>query len=80
LLEVTGREIRAAQRAVVSAGLEGVRVHRFGDRLHVVYDTADQEAEVRRDLSGLGVEVEPVEPGIEDAFVRLVTVSREGRG
>ncbi len=56
------------------AGLSGVTVHRFGHDLHVVCDTAQEDA-LRERAQSAGLEVESEEPGLEDAFFELVAVA-----
>jgi len=80
LLEVGGRDMDRARRELVRSDLAGVEVHRFGDRLHVVYDTDAQRGGIRQALEGLEVAVGPVRPDIEDAFVSLVTRPPGGSG
>lgn len=77
LLEVVGREVQKARARLGTSVPEGVEVHRFGDRLHVVYDTDDEERAVRNALRGLDVRVERAQPTIEDVFVALVIPTRE---
>jgi len=72
LLEVRGGEIREIRKTLEALSLPGVEVHRFGDRLHVVYDTTRQEGAIRSALGNLEAEVREVRPGIEDAFVSLL--------
>jgi ABC-2 type transport system ATP-binding protein len=76
LLEVVGPEVDRARRALAASCPGGVVIHRFGDRLHVAYDTAEQEAAVRSALSGVRVEVGRASPTIEDAFVAIVGAAR----
>jgi len=54
------------------AGLDGVTVHRFGHDLHVVCDTAQEDA-LRERARSAGLEVEREEPSLEDAFFELVS-------
>ncbi len=78
LLELSGKAIKEAHRCIAEAGLADVEVLRFGDRLHVVFDTDEDESAVRGCISGLAVSAGRVAPDIEDAFVRLVTRARRG--
>ena len=56
-------------------GIPGVReVQVFGDRLHIVADTALPEEVLRRQLDGSGVtlrSVRQVQPTMEDVFMYL---------
>ena len=72
LLEISGRDLERARHALDE--LDGVDVHRFGDRLHVSHDPdRTPAADLRDRLESLDVTVSEVEPTIEDAFVDLVT-------
>ncbi|HOX24342.1 MAG TPA: ABC transporter ATP-binding protein [Candidatus Krumholzibacteria bacterium] len=72
LLEVRGPGLSAAIALLRETPVAGTDARRYGDRLHVVYTDQDQAAAVRARLAGLAVEVSPVGPGIEDAFVALL--------
>jgi ABC-2 type transport system ATP-binding protein len=74
LLEVTGEALKEAREALL--GFDHLAVHRFGDRLHVVYDEERQLEAIRARVAGLRVTLEPARPSIEDVFVEL-TVSRQ---
>ncbi|HEB85106.1 MAG TPA: ABC transporter ATP-binding protein [Bacteroidetes bacterium] len=72
LLAVTGPDLRIVRRRLEErADLTG-GVHRFGSRLHVVYDTDEQAEAIRGELRGLGATLSRVQPGIEDVFVSLM--------
>jgi ABC-2 type transport system ATP-binding protein len=77
LLEVTGDDLNAARRTLLQAGLHSISVNRFGDRLHIIHDTADQEQAIRRQLQSQNVAVKAVAPTIEDTFVSLMGDSSE---
>ena len=72
LLGVFGSDIVAARQRFRERDLPGVRVQRFGDSLHIGFQEPVTEATLRRELGGLGVEVRPITPGIEDVFLRLM--------
>jgi ABC-2 type transport system ATP-binding protein len=74
LLELSGPDLAEARRRLLAVGT--LRVHRFGDRLHVVVLERDADAELRRRVEDLRVRVGPAEPSIEDTFVELM--HREG--
>lgn len=78
LLEVRGADLPAALARLAAAPRPGVKVHRYGDRLHVVHDDAAQAEAVARLLEGLDVGLHPVAPGIEDAFVELMAAPAGG--
>ena len=73
VLEVQATPYHEAQ--VRLRGIPGVReVQVFGDRLHIVADTALPEELLRRQLDGSGVtlgSVRPVQPTMEDVFMYL---------
>jgi ABC-2 type transport system ATP-binding protein len=73
VLEVQATPYHEAQ--VRLRGIPGVReVQVFGDRLHIVADTALPEAALRRQLEGSGVtlgSVRQVQPTMEDVFMYL---------
>ena len=73
VLEVQARPYHEAQ--VRLRGIPGVReVQVFGDRLHIVADTALPEEALRRQLVGSGVtlgSVRQVQPTMEDVFMYL---------
>lgn len=75
LLEIKGPDLNSARKALAELESEGVDVNRFGDRLHAVYDTRDQEQTIRAKIVSLDVIVRPVEPTIEDTFVALMNKS-----
>jgi len=72
LMEIDGPDLARAAPAL--AAVSGVAAHRFGNRLHLVYDDAEQAAGVRTALAGLQVAAHEIEPGIEDTFVELMTI------
>jgi ABC-2 type transport system ATP-binding protein len=73
ILEITGREIHEAWLRLRREPSLVAEVHRFGDRLHVVHDTALQADGIRRNLAGLDVAFDTVEPTVEDTFVTLMS-------
>ena len=72
LLELAARDVIAIRKRLLSCGTEGIDVNRFGDRLHVVYDTDDQERSIRDCAANEDVQVRSVSPTIEDTFVALM--------
>lgn len=73
LLEISGTELDRARRALHAIADAAISVNRFGDRLHVIYDTTDEERRIRQTLTDLNVAAHPVPPTIEDTFVALMT-------
>jgi ABC-2 type transport system ATP-binding protein len=78
LLEVRGAGLPEALARLAASPRPGVKVHRYGDHLHVVHDDAAQADDVARLLAGAGVELYSVAPGIEDAFVELMAAPAGG--
>lgn len=78
LVEVGGADQREAARRLRSAADSGFEVHRFGDRLHVIYEAAAGERAIAALLDDLDVHVRPIPPSIEDTFVDLT--ARAGGG
>lgn len=72
LLEVVADDVPRVRKRLLTCGPANIQVDRFGDRLHVVYDTADQEHGIRACLSEESAQVRPVPPSIEDTFVALM--------
>lgn len=72
LLEVHSRDIRKVRRGLEALDLPQVDVHRFGDRLHVVYETPEQEEAIRLTAHGYSATVERILPTVEDTFVALL--------
>jgi len=72
LLEITGPGLNSARKSLAENALKGVSVARFGDRLHVVYDSADQERAITSRIAGQNVQHRTVQPTIEDTFVSLM--------
>jgi ABC-2 type transport system ATP-binding protein len=72
LLEISGTELDATRRILVGNGIAGIAVSRFGDRLHIVFDTPEQERQIRTRLTNLNVLCRPIPPTIEDTFVALM--------
>lgn len=75
LAEVVAEDIQALRTSL--AALPGIEVHRFGDRLHVVYDTDEQEASMREAIQDEDASFTVIPPSIEDTFVALL---RDERG
>jgi ABC-2 type transport system ATP-binding protein len=72
LLEIVAGDVPRARKRLLTCGPAGTQVHRFGDRLHVVYDTADQEREIRACLTEENADIRDAPPSIEDTFVTLM--------
>ncbi len=72
LLEIKGADLNSARKALAELESADLDVNRFGDRLHVVHDTPEQERLVRAKIASLDVTIQPVEPTIEDTFVSLM--------
>ena len=72
LMEVKGPDLNHARKVLIELEKDGVDVNRFGDRLHVVYDTETQARAVKENLTGLNLSLEEIAPTIEDAFVGLM--------
>jgi ABC-2 type transport system ATP-binding protein len=73
LLEITGSDLNAARHVLNEEHeLEKITVARFGDRLHIVYDTDAEAQTIFRRLAKVNVTYRPVEPTIEDTFVALM--------
>jgi len=72
LLEIRGTGLDAARRALLRSPIENAQVSRFGDKLHVAYDTPEDERALRDTVRGSDVQIEPVEPSIEDTFIFLM--------
>jgi ABC-2 type transport system ATP-binding protein len=72
LLEVTGDDLNSARRALIHAKISGISVDRFGDRLHVIFDTVEQDQAIRRSLQEHSVQIRAIDPTIEDTFVSLM--------
>lgn len=70
LLALRGSQLVLARRRLLE--LDGLRVHRFGDRLHVVLVDPRAETALREALAGLDVRLEREAPSIEDTFVELL--------
>ncbi len=78
ILEARGRGAERVAALLESNGPRGVRAHRFGDRIHVVYDSTEQEESIRRILEPVDVSLRAVGPSMEDVFVSLVGGDGEG--
>ncbi len=72
LLEITGSGQRQARMTLMSDGITGISINRFGDRLHVVYNDETQERVIREWLAGQQIRIEKIPPTIEDVFVGLM--------
>jgi ABC-2 type transport system ATP-binding protein len=76
LLEITATDVPGAYKRLQNDGPKSIQVSRFGDRLHVVYDTPEQERAVRDCLAQQRAEIVSVPPTIEDTFVALMDSSQ----
>ncbi len=79
LLEVSGPDLDNARKILNTLTQNGVAVNRFGDRLHVAFDTGEQAQKVDEVLSGIRVDKKEIEPTIEDAFVELMGSAPDGQ-
>jgi len=75
LLGVYGTDIVPARKRLEERGFPGVRILRFGDSLHIVFSGISIEDALRRELTGLSVDVRPIPPGIEDLFLVLMNAA-----
>lgn len=73
LLEISGRDALTALRRLTDEVSLGVSANRFGDRIHVVYDDAEQREQMRKVLSDLNVSFGDAPPTIEDVFVERMS-------
>jgi len=78
LVEVKGHDLSAARKTLTDLEREGIDVNRFGDRLHLVCDTPEQEQLVHTRLSGLDLSIQAIPPTIEDTFVALMADEKNG--
>ncbi|MEZ4650215.1 MAG: ABC transporter ATP-binding protein [Candidatus Eisenbacteria bacterium] len=74
LYAVEGTHLKEARQRLL--GLEGVAVHRFGDRLHVSVEHGARIEQVRQRLEGLSTQLSQIEPTTEDLFVELTRSKR----
>ena len=54
----------------------------FGNALHLLIDASISDEKIRRDLeggSGITVRVQPIDPSLEDVFVRLTKLAAAAR-
>lgn len=72
LIEVKGPDLVRARKELMGMESKGIDVNRFGDRLHIVYDSSDQAQAVTRKIAGMDVTTEEIAPTIEDTFVELM--------
>lgn len=77
LLEISGADLDRARRELRPLAAAGVEVNRFGDRLHIIYDTTDDEGRIRQAVTTLDVTLRPVAPTIEDTFVALMSAQKD---
>ncbi len=75
LIELTGKDLKEARSTLL--GFDKLSVHRFGDRLHVVYDEDQQLQAIRARLAQLEVTLSPTHPSTEDVFVELTLHQQE---
>jgi len=71
LFAVAGADLETAWRRLRAQPPEGMRMHRFGDRLHVRLDPFLDPAALAESLRPLAVQTGEIEPAIEDVFVAL---------
>ncbi len=72
LAEVSGAALELARRKLARAN-PAWSINRFGDRLHIVFDQASDEQLIREMTREVNVEVQKVDPTIEDTFVSLMS-------
>ncbi len=72
LLALTAPDLAAAGERLRRAGIAGLEVRRFGDRLHLVHDDRAQAAAAAAALEGTGAALVPAAAGIEDVFVEMM--------
>jgi hypothetical protein len=72
LLEIRGEQLEQARHRVAEIAHGRIMVNRFGDRLHLIFDQADDETLIRGALRDIRVDVAQIEPTIEDTFVSLM--------
>ena len=77
VLEVHGPDLRKARALLLELEHAGIAVNRFGDRLHIVYDSDEQAQQVASRLKDHDVSLMPIEPTIEDTFVELMGKGHE---
>ncbi|MFH0883135.1 MAG: ABC transporter ATP-binding protein [bacterium] len=73
LLEIVGKDPTILQRHLRSRLSSHIEIHRFGDRLHIAYDTANDEANLTSLMRELNVEGKEIRPSVEDVFVALAS-------
>ena len=73
LLEIIGKDPTQMQRSLRSRLSGNTEIHRFGDRLHVTYESAEEEAHLAEVLRELNAESKPIRPSVEDVFVALAS-------
>ena len=73
LIEVSGSDLHRARKVLLEIEHEGVDVNRFGDRLHVIYDSPEQAKSLKNRVAGMNVSIEEIAPTIEDTFVSLMS-------
>lgn len=78
LLALRAPDLVAAGERLRRAGIAGLEVRRFGDRLHLVHDNEAQAASAAAALAGTGATLAPASAGIEDVFVEMM--ARAGAG
>lgn len=72
LLEVRAERPQGVRDRLLPLRAESIDTHRFGDVLHVVYDTDWQRDLVMKKLEDEEVDVRDIGPDIEDVFVSLI--------
>ncbi len=77
LLEITGKNPALLQRTLRNRLHPGIEIHRFGDRLHVAYDTREDAKQINALVREAKADGHPIHPTIEDVFVALSTREQE---
>jgi ABC-2 type transport system ATP-binding protein len=78
LLEIIGDDLTAIQKKLNELSLSGVSVYRYGDRLHVAYQSRDDLAKIQQLTESLGLKAMDCQATIEDTFVALISDSSRG--
>ncbi len=72
ILEARGRDVFHVTERMKAEGPAGAQAHRFGDRVHILHDTSEQEMSIRELLASLDISLRVATPTMEDVFVSLV--------
>ncbi|MDP8207887.1 MAG: ABC transporter ATP-binding protein [Candidatus Electryonea clarkiae] len=78
LLNVLSTDAASVRNALSKKNFDEISVLRYGDSLHIVYDTDEQLQVIKSVLSKLNMEPTEIQPSIEDVFVELLS-STESR-